>query len=237
MTPRPRLQFGRGRAAVACWLALALFSLAGCDPRQMAYFLQPFEPQIPAPGPDLKEKRVVVIAKAVPGALYDQPTLDRELAGELATILKTNVKKIDVVPVDKVYAWDQDHPTWTDPADLAEAFGADVVIDLEVHSYQIQDPSSPGLFEGKSNVHVRVVERAIPTDNKGKALKGQPLESKVVYETDRETAFPLRGPMPASAEVSRTSFQNKFLKLVANELSWNFIGHAPGDNIQDVRFE
>ena len=33
-------------------LALAgLFSLTGCDPRTLFYFLQPFEPTVPAPGP------------------------------------------------------------------------------------------------------------------------------------------------------------------------------------------
>jgi hypothetical protein len=237
MIPRPRSVLAIRLCLAAGCLAAGLLTLTGCDPRQMAYFLQPFEPQIPAPGPELKGKRVVVIAKAVPGALYDQPTLDRELADEIASTLRSKVKKIDVVNVDKVYAWDQANPTWSDPAELAAAFKADMVIDLEVQSYQIQDPSSPGLFEGRSSVHVRVTERAAPRDDRGREIAGQPLETKVVYENDRETTFPVRGPIPASAEVTRSAFQNKFLKLVAMELSWYFVSHAPGDNIQDVRFE
>ncbi len=67
-------------------------------------------------------------------------------------------------------------------------------------------------------------------------MTDKPKEASVVYDDDRETAFPVRGPIPASAEVSRTAFRNKFLKLVATEVSWHFVEHAPGDNIQDVKF-
>jgi hypothetical protein len=217
-------------------VACGLLGLTGCDPRQFLYFVQPFEPTIPAPGPELKGKRVVVITKGVPGALYDFPILDRELSRELVTILREKVKKIDVVDPDKVYSWDQEHPSWTDPAELAEAFDAQFVAYFEVQQFQTQSPASPGLFEGHSSIHVRVIERDYPKDSKGRPMTDQPMESKVVYEADRDTTFPVRGPLPASAEVTASSFKNRFLSLVAAELSWHFVPHAPGDDIQDVKF-
>lgn len=243
MTPRPltrmparvgRRRFGSRLLGLA--FAVGLLGLAGCDPRQMLYFVQPFEPQIPAPGPDLRGKRVVVIAKGVPGALYDFPTLDRELTREVATILRAKAKKIDVVEPEKVYAWDQAHPSWTDPAELAEAFDAQYVIYLEIQQFQTQDPSSPGLFEGHASVHVRAVEREHPKDDRGRLLEDLPKETKVAYEADRDSTFPVRGPLPASAEVTGSAFKNRFLTLVATELSWHFVSHAPGDDIQDVDF-
>jgi hypothetical protein len=210
--------------------------LPGCDPRQMAYFLQPYEDRIPAPGPSLKGKRVVVIAKGVPGSMYDYPLVDREITTEVTKILRERVKKLDLVDSRKVEAWDQAHPSWTDPAELAEAFDADMVVYFEVSSFRTQDPSSPGLFEGRSSVHIRVVERAFPKDDKGKPIETEPKTTSVVYEADRDSAFPIRGPQPASAEVTPSSFKKKFVELVATELSWHFVGHAPGDDIQKVEF-
>jgi hypothetical protein len=202
----------------------------------MAYFLQPYDERIPAPGPNLKGKRVVVIAKGVPGSMYDFPAIDHEIGAEVSKILRERVKKIDLVDAKKVDAWDQAHPTWTDPAELAEAFDADMVVYFEVNSFRIQDPSSPGLFEGHASVHIRVVERTFPKDDKGKLIESEPKITSVAYEADRDSAFPIRGPQPASAEVTVSSFKKKFLELVATELSWHFVGHAPGDDIQKVDF-
>jgi hypothetical protein len=215
---------------------LGLLALAGCDPRQAVYFLQPFEPTVAAEGPSLKGKKVVLIAKAAPGALGDFVSLDRELTREVAAILRAGVKKIELVELDRVWAWDQAHPRWTDPAELAEAFDADMVVFLEIQEFRIQDPSSPGMFEGHSTVHIRVVERAHPKDARGREQTDLPKRTQIVSDTDRETTFPLRGPIPASAEVSASTFKQRFLKLVATEVSWHFIDHAPGDNVQDVRF-
>lgn len=248
MAPRPliardmaRTPFRSGRRSLRAALLLiaapALVVLAGCDPRMAMYFLQPFEPTVSAPGPNVKDKRVVVISKVVPGALNDFATLDRELTREFSSALRAkHGKKVDVVDADKVYAWDLAHPNWTDPSALADAFDADMVIVLEVGNFQIQDPSSPGMYQGNSNVHIHVVERAHPNDDRGRPMTDLPKESRVVYTADKDTIFPIHNPLPVSSEVSPTAFKTKFLKLVATELSWHFIDHAPGDNIQDASF-
>jgi hypothetical protein len=237
MTRRPLARTRRAALLTTTGaLALGLVSLAGCDPRQALYFLQPFEPKIPAPGPSLKGKKVVLIAKSAPGATGDFVSLDRELTREVRAILAQNVKKIELVEDSKVWTWDQAHPRWTDPAELAEAFDADLAIVLEVNLFQIESPSSPDMFEGHSAVHIRVVERSHPKDDRGRELTDRPKQASILYDDDRETTFPVRGPLPASAEVTATGFKNKFLKLVATEISWHFVEHAPGDNIQDADF-
>ena len=120
---------------------------------------------------------------------------------------------------------------------LAEAFDADIAVVLELNAFQIQSPSSPDMFEGHSAVHIRVVERNHPKDDRGREQTERPKVAKVISDADRETTFPIRGPMPASSEVTATGFKNRFLKLVATEVSWHFVDHAPGDNIQDARFD
>jgi hypothetical protein len=232
MTRRP-LAWTR-RAAL--WAgALGLTALAGCDPRQALYFLQPFEPTIAPPCPGLEKKRVVLIAKATPGARNDSPTIDRELSREVCKILREKVKKIDLVDMDKVWAWDQAHPSWTDPAELAEKFEADIAIFFEISEFQIQSPTSPELFEGKAKVNVQVVELAHPKDSRGREMRDQAKKAEIIYTDDHDTVFPINGPMPASTEFSAPVFKRKFLHIVATELSWYFVEHASGDNIHDAK--
>lgn len=236
MTPRPHARTRRAALLTTGAAALGLLGIAGCDPRQALYFLQPFEPKVAAPGPSLKGKKVAVITKTTPGAVGEFVSLDRELTRAVAKLLRENVKRIDLVDPDKVATWDQAHPRWTDPAELAEAFDADMVIFLELNRFQIQTPTAPDMFQGESAVHIRVVERAHPKDSRGREQEDRPKEASIIYDGDRETTFPIRGPEPASAEVTAVGFKNRFLQLVATEVSWHFVDHAPGDNIQDVRF-
>lgn len=235
MTPRP---LARMRRAVAASLLLAtgLIALAGCDPRPLFYFLQPFEPTIPPPYKgSLKEKRVVVLTHAVSGTQNDFLALDRDLAREVGSLLRAKVKKIDLVNQDKVSTWVQDHPNWTNPAEAAQAFDADMVIFLEVEAFQVQDPRSPDLLEGTAKTHIQAVEWAHPKNSKGKPITDQPKESKVVYDDYRDTVFPVRGPIPISSGVSLGAFKTKFLQVVAAEISWHFVEHSPEDDIQDGR--
>jgi hypothetical protein len=233
MTPRPLV---RTRRAAALLSAALLLGLVGCDPRQALFFLQPFDPTVAAPCPSLKGKRVVILTTAVPGTQNDFVTLDRDLTRELVPILREKIKKIDIVDTDKVFAWAQAHPSSTNPADAARAFEADVVIFLEIQQFEVTNINSPELLNGKSNIHIQVTELDYPKDSRGRAMKDKPKEEKEIYSGDRDTVFPKTGAIPVSADVSRATFKGRFLKLVANEVSWHFVEHAPGDDIQDTKF-
>jgi hypothetical protein len=235
MTPRPHAR--TRRAALALALAGAsLFSLPGCDPRTLLFFLQPFDPSIPAPGPSLKGKKVVVLTHINPGAGVDYGDLGRELTREFTTALRKHAKRIQIVDPEKVAGWVEAHPSWTDPSEAAKAFEADMAIMLDVSKFQTQDPRSPDLMEGTSNVHIQVWEIAHPKNSRGHENKAQPKEASKVYEEQADTTFPVRGPVSRDTGVTPSSFRIKFVKLVGTELSWHFVEHAPGDDIQDVKF-
>jgi hypothetical protein len=222
----------------AAWLGLAavgLLSLAGCDPRALMFFLQPFDPVVKADGPDLKDKKVVVLTHAVQGTQNDFRSLDRDLTREFLKPIREKVKKLEIVDPDRVADWVEAHPSWTDPAEAAKAFEADMVIFLEIEQFQIDSPIDPGLYKGVSRIHIQVHELKHPTNSKGKEMTDKPKEAEVVYDAYNDTEFPNKGHMPQSAGVSRGGFKNKFLKLVATELSWHFVEHAPGDDIQDTK--
>ena len=95
MTPRT---LGRMRHLAASVLLVGgLVALVGCDPRPFFYFLQPYGPTIPAPGPDLKGKKVVVLTHATSGSQTEFPGLERDLQREFVANLTKKGKKITVV--------------------------------------------------------------------------------------------------------------------------------------------
>src|SRR5262249_34596624 len=154
----------------------------------------------------LKGKKVVVITKAQ-GTRADFLSLDRELNKEVVKILRENIKRIDIVNPDDVYRWDSAHPV-SDPGQMGEAFDAEIVIPLTIRGFQIEDPSSPEMYEGKSDVHIEAYELSHPKDARGREMLDKPRESNMVHEDDRSTIFPVRGPIPASADVTRAEFKN-----------------------------
>ena len=208
--------------------------MMGCDPRMGLYFLQPFEPTIAHTGPDLSGKMVVVLAHAVNGANNDFQMLERDLTKEFQRAVRTENARIKFTPVERIMEWQQETSDWS-PEEALTHFEADAVIFLEIEQFQIQDPSTPMLFQGHSKVHVQVTTKDYPKDKRGKPIKSEPKEVDVIYNDYRDTVFPTTAPMSVETGVSKSAFKNKFMKLVASELSWHFVDHRPGDDIQDTR--
>lgn len=226
------------RATMIGVLVLAgVAAASGCDPRMAMYFLQPFDPQVPATGPDLRGKKVVILPHALSGAMMDAPGAEREIADKVAKAIRENIKKVQVVPSKKVSEWLEAHPDWTDPGDIGRDLDADAVIFLEFEQFQIQDPNSPGMFQGISSIRVSVVDLKYPEDEKGKPDETQPKESSVIYSQVAQSTFPTRGPVPVDSKVTPDTFRVKFTNVAATELSWHFVPHAPGDDIQDTRLD
>ncbi len=170
MTPRT---LGKMRHITASVLLVGgLVALVGCDPRPIFYFLQPFEPTIPAPGPSLQGKKVVVLTHATSGSQAEFPTLERDLNREFVANIKKKAKKITVVEPDKVATWVEGHPRWTDPADAARDFEADVVIFLEMEQFQIQAPGDLNVLQGSAKVHIIASRDGVPQEQQGETDQG-----------------------------------------------------------------
>jgi hypothetical protein len=234
-TPRPHAWTRRAAASTVVAL-VGLVSLSGCDPRTLFYFLQPEEPMISPPGPELEGKKVVVVTQSVGGGSSEFMNIDRDVTRDVSSILREKVKKIQVVDSEKIATWIEAHPKWTSAAELAKAFEADIVIQLEIEAFQVQNPGDLNVLQGTAKTHVMVTEMAYPKNDRGKPIKDKPKEGKVAYDEYVDTEFPTRGPIPADAGPSRNSFKNKFLKIVASEISWHFVPHSAQDQIQDVKF-
>jgi hypothetical protein len=238
MTPR---SFANAKVRLAIAAVVAggtLIAISGCDPRTLAYFLQPFEPTIPPPcETSFQGKKVVILCHATSGAMGEFSALERDLSRELTAILRKKVKKITIVDPDKVATWVEAHPKWTDPADVARDFDAGIVIFLEVEQFRLQAPGDLNMLHGESKVHIQAFEMQYPKNSKDKPIKDQPKEAISIYDEYGETSFPNRGPIPIDTGSSRSKFRITFTKIVAKEISWHFVEHAEDDSIQDSRIE
>jgi hypothetical protein len=237
MTPRVRARIQI--AAVAVLVAGGLIAVSGCDPRTLAYFLQPFESTIPPPegSPSLEGKKVVILCNVTSGAVAEFPSLERDVPRILAEILRKKVKKITIVEPDKVATWVEAHPRYTEPADAARDFGADMAIFLEVEQFQSQSPGDLNMVHGDSKVHIQVFELDYPKNSRDRPIKDQPKEAREIYNAYSESSFPNRGPLPIDSGTSRNAFKHTFLKIVVKEISWHFVEHREEDSIQDSRIE
>jgi hypothetical protein len=234
MTPRSLTK----RQLVALVLfGASLIPASGCDPRALAYFLQPFDSTIVPKGPRLDDKKVVILCNVTSSALAEFPSLERDLPRELANLLRKKVKRITVVDPDKVGTWVEAHPHWTDPADAGRDFNADTVVFLEVEQFQTQTPGDLNMVHGDSKVHIQVFEMQYPKNSKDKPIKDQPKEAHNIYDEYAESTFPNRGPLPIDSGTSRGAFKHTFLKIVVKEISWHFVEHREEDSIQDSRIE
>ena len=236
MTPRPHATTRRAALASMMFAGASLITLPGCDPRTMLYFLQPFEPTVTAPGPSLKGKKVVVLTHLSAGAGEAYTDLGRDLTREFQGALRKNVKGIKLIEADKIGDWMAAHPSWTDPTEAGKDFEADIAILLDVTTFQAANPKDLEMMEGTSNIHIHVWEFAHPKSDKGREQKNEPKEWDTIYDEQADTIFPTRGPVQRDTGVSESAFKIKFMKLVANQLSWHFVDHAPEDDIQDVKF-
>lgn len=234
MTPRPNAWTRRAALATTFLAGASLLTLPGCG--EFLYFLQPYDPVEPAPGPKLKGKKIVVLTHVSPGAGADYGDLGRDLSREVTKDLRKNLKKILIVDPDKISEWVAAHPSWTDPAEAAKAFEADMAVFLDVSKFDTEDYKSPGLMYGESSINIQVWEIAHPKNSEGKENRSQPKESSKIYEAQADSTFPDRGPISKDYGVSPSSFRLKFLQIVGLEIAWHFVDKAPGDDIQDMRF-
>jgi hypothetical protein len=232
----PRILKRMRRVAASMILAAGLVATVGCDPRPLFYFLQPFEPTIPAPGPSLKGKKIVVLAHATAGSQGEFPGLERDLIREFVIQVRKKGKKVTVVEPEKVANWVEAHPKWTDPTEAALDHEADVALFLEVEQFQIQAPGDLNVLQGTAKVHIQAFELDFPKNSKGKPIKEKPKESRPIYDDYQETTFPIRGPVPVDSGVGRAAFKNKLVQVMAAEVSWHFVEHSQDEMIQDVKF-
>ncbi len=197
---------------------------AGCQLMALPYFFLPgMEPKRPAEcelASKDKDKTVKVLILGQ-SALETRPEflrVDRDLAQmlshEMIAGFKKNKEKVVMVANSLVEKYKDDHPNWKEigAAEIGKYFHADYVVEVEVNQISLYEPGSANtLFRGRCDISLNVVD----------VLK----HDEPKYHEEYSTEFPkVRGAMDAS-NGSAAQFKQKFLSVVARELSYRFSSH------------
>jgi hypothetical protein len=168
-------------------------------------------PEVKLGGNRADPTKVLVLSFANTDLRWGNDSVDDELTAMLSSELSKD-PNLKTVPERKVRAWRDLHPRWASKSlqDIGEEFEADYVILLEVTEFEVSEPKSPFLLQGKSKVRVKVHD--VKKDN-------------VIHRDEFARNYPARGPIPLTDVPSQESFKLRFLQTVAKELSWKFIPH------------
>ncbi|MDR0336330.1 MAG: hypothetical protein LBI18_04495 [Planctomycetaceae bacterium] len=162
------------------------------------------------------EKRVVVVCRSLASNSYDVQNVSREISRQVSKLLDLHVrnKKLKVVEPVKVETWlDNCNNDFDNFLEIGrdQTINADIVIGLELRGFQLRDPHSPYLVQGKCQVHIKAID----------CSNGEVLVSETMSIVDPPNS-PLSGGPGMEAE-----FRPRFVQVVAEQIAILFHHHDP----------
>ena len=226
-TPRSPLLIG------ACAVALAAASLPGCSLFVMGgkmLFGDPINPPVFTEATDVDltegEHAVLVLASSPESVKARFPEVDQEIMRRVGRLLRA--EEVDVIRSDDVLDWIEERGgTWNEYqiAAVAEEFGADYVVTVEVDYFTWQEPHSPDLLRGRSGGTIEAYAAEPPSEFNGDAPgAGQ------VFSGGYESVYPPHSPKTAGS-VTEKLFREQFLDRLCTQASQQFLPHRPRDTI------
>lgn len=173
-----------------------------------------------------RDKRVVVVASATPGARTEEPSLDLDVMAGVSRRFKG--EKIIVVPSHKVARWmdDKGQIDWqTDIELIAKEFKADFVVLFTFEDFGYREENSPGLHRGHANGKIVVTEMV------GDKATSSKKRAKVIYNMPFTAKYPANRPVSADQE-GPDLFKRRFMDQLNDQLTRTFIDYRPEDEIQ-----
>jgi hypothetical protein len=162
------------------------------------------------------EKRVAVVCRSMASNPYDVQNAPREIARQVSKLIDLNVrnKKLKVVEPVKIETWlDNCNNDFDNFLEIGrdKTINADFVIGIEIRGFQMRDPHSPYLVQGKCQINVKVVD----------CSNGEVLVSEDVMIIDPPN-LPLSGGPGMEA-----AFRPRFIQVVAEQIAILFHHHDP----------
>lgn len=173
------------------FLTLAVYMIKGTDS--------------PAEFDCLKGKRVVVVCQPMAELEYRSGTAPKDLAREVANLLKANVKKIEVVDQREVDQWIDEH-SWDEYAEIGHALKAEMVLGLDVEDFRIHKGQT--LYQGSANVTMHVID----CSDGDKEVVNLPLPQSV---------YPPSTGIPTT-ERQENQFRREFVLILADQIARHF---------------
>jgi len=219
----PSQPVARWRWAWVVGACLSLMLMAGCQQFVILGYLLGGPPSIE---PDFdketglsmkeKDKTVAVVCFAPKEMLLEFPSIDDEIAAQLAYRLGEN--KITIIKPDYVRAWIDSHPKWELADEIGKEFKADYVIEIELSTFSLFEGTSTTLYRGKTEADIHVTEM----DESGHGDR--------IYSKELDFHFPIRVPR-SSTEQELLPFKREYISRLSEKIGWMFYESYNGDTI------
>jgi hypothetical protein len=169
----------------------------------------------------LEDKTFAVVVSADRSIQSDFPDLVITLTREIARRLAEEAGASGIYPADEVLAYQFRYPNWVvkTPEELAEEFGVQRLVLIDVAEYRLSDPGNPYIWAGTAIGTVSVTE----ADGSTPSLFSF-RESVRVGFPDETGVSPLEVPR----ETVRIALTSRFVQRA----SWLFFDHEEG-NVMD----
>lgn len=203
----------RSRIAYLAALLVVALPAIGCQGLSLTalYLIKGFD--VDPDFKDLKGKTVAVVCRAT--ETYSNTNVSRELATEVAKLLREKVPKIKVIDQQKVADW-MDNNTWEEYTEVGKAVKADMVVAIDLERFS--DLASQTLYQGKANATVMVYD----CKHGGKEVFRRRLPQLV---------YPRSAPVQASERDSEDAFRREFVGVLAGRIGQYFYAHDPHADI------
>jgi hypothetical protein len=199
---------GWNRCLAAAIVTTILLGAAGCVEiaTTAAYLI--YGTDVDADYPGLKGKKVVVVCRPLALQQYRDEGNAKELASQIAAILKDNVSRIKVVEQRKVAAWCDEHD-WQEYPEVGKALEADMVVGVDLTSFSTNQ--GPTLYQGKATASVQVFD--MKDTSKPAWVNHLP-----------EIKYPPDIGIPIS-DKSEIDFRRQFTAVLAERIARSFYAH------------
>lgn len=181
--------------------AMALFKGDNPDPPEFPFLVK-------------GEKTVAVVCRSMVANQLETQNVPRDLTRRVGELIhhKTKNKKLKVVESTKVNAWlDNCDNIFNDFLEVGrdKSIAADYVIGIELVGFQLRDPHSPHLIQGRTRLQVRLFD----------CESGEVVANKAV-----DVVFPPNLPITAGPGIDQP-FRNQFIQVVSEQVAILFVHH------------
>lgn len=164
------------------------------------------------------DKKLLVICTTPESIKSEMPSLDIDLMDGLNRRLKR--RGIPVVDSDEVSGWLDDNGwRWDDIGEIADDLACDFIVHVDLENFDYREENSPDMYRGRSagGIYVYQVQKL---DGTRKALE--------IFHGDFRSEYPQTHPI-AAGEMSKRTFQKRYLDHVCDELGRNFYSYRYSD--------
>jgi hypothetical protein len=167
----------------------------------------------PAQCKEFEGKRVVVVCRPPSTSEYSHAGAARVLTRNVTTLLRENVKKVEMVEAREVDKW-LDESDWDDIQELGRAVKADRLLVIDMEHFDLYKGKT--LYQGAADINLTVYDV-----NE---------RDKVLWEKDLgEMLFPANSAIPVQDKPAQ-QFEREYIAILARQIAVYFYKHDPNAN-------